>query len=115
MQLPNYEKAIIDSAKLQDYILSPTHPLGRFKARVFQQIGYTSENWKQLAEDIKYQHLSIDAEKGEETEYGEKYTIAGWIRGPNGKSMLLTSVWIILRGENVPRFITIYPEVHHEI
>ena len=32
MKLPNADKAIISSEKLRDYILSPIHPIGRFKA-----------------------------------------------------------------------------------
>jgi hypothetical protein len=35
MSLPNGERAIVEVAKLRDYCLSPTHPRGRHKARVF--------------------------------------------------------------------------------
>jgi hypothetical protein len=35
MQLPNAERAVIDIVKLTDYYLSPDHPRGRHKARVF--------------------------------------------------------------------------------
>jgi len=31
--LPNADEAVIEPAKLRDYLLSTTHPLGRFKAR----------------------------------------------------------------------------------
>ena len=33
MLLPNAQGAIIDEAKLRDYLLSEVHPVGRFKAR----------------------------------------------------------------------------------
>lgn len=36
MKLPNYEKAIVDDAKLLDYCLDPEHKIGKHKARVFQ-------------------------------------------------------------------------------
>lgn len=95
--------------KLKDYVLSNTHPIGRFKATLFQQMGYVPENWGQFAEDIRTQHLALDAELGEKTKYGQKYIITGNFKGPSGKAMKLKSIWIILAGEELPRFITIYP------
>ena len=35
MKLPHAGQAFIDLAKLRDYSLSPTHPEGKHKARVF--------------------------------------------------------------------------------
>jgi len=35
MKLPEAERAVVDIAKLRDYCLSPFHPLGRHKARIF--------------------------------------------------------------------------------
>jgi hypothetical protein len=43
MMLPNAERAIIDPAKLTDYCLSATHPVGRHKAAVFRSaLGLTA-------------------------------------------------------------------------
>lgn len=109
-KLPNYEKAFIDPIKIRDYILSTSHPIGRFKAALFQRMGYNKNNWKQLVSDIKQYHLHLEAELVEKTKYGQKYKITGLIQGPNGKRIMLKSIWIILKGENRPRFITIYPE-----
>jgi uncharacterized protein DUF6883 len=36
-RLPDYRNAIVELSKLQDYCLSPSHPRGRHKARVFQE------------------------------------------------------------------------------
>ena len=112
--IPNYERAIIEPAKLKDYVLSNTHPIGRFKASLFQQMGYTERNWEQFAEDIRRQHLALEAELGEKTKYGQKYIITGNFKGLGGKAMKLKSSWIILTGEDFPRFVTIYPEEEHE-
>jgi len=113
-RIPNYERAIIDPVKLQDYALSDTHSIGRFKAVLFQQMGYTRRNWEQFAEDIRTQHLPLDAELGEKTKYGQKYIITGDIKGPGGKVTKLKSIWIILTGEELPRFITIYSGREYE-
>lgn len=109
-RLPNYEKTFIDPNKIRDYILSTSHPVGRFKAALFERMGYTKENREQLINDIKLYHLPLDAEVLEKNQYGQKYIIKGVIKWPNGKMIMFKSIWIILEGEDIPRFITIYPE-----
>jgi len=109
LKLPNVENAVIDSEKLRDYLLSPSHPVGRFKAAFFSSLGYRQEDWKQLEADLRRQHLTKDAVLHRETSYGRKYEIHGRIRGPAGKTREVVSVWIILVDEEVPRFVTAYP------
>ena len=41
MTLPNSDRAVIEGAKLFDYLLSRAHPVGRFKARFFESLGYS--------------------------------------------------------------------------
>ena len=36
MRLPNGDKAVVDPRKLPDYCLSPAHPIGKHKARLFE-------------------------------------------------------------------------------
>ena len=40
MKLPRAEEVQIDVRKIRDYLLSKTHPVGRFKARVFGAVGF---------------------------------------------------------------------------
>jgi hypothetical protein len=35
MKLPNGDRALIEPEKVRDYLLSTTHPVGRFKAAYF--------------------------------------------------------------------------------
>jgi len=109
VRLPGADRAVIDDRKIREYFLSPTHPLGRFKAHVFARIGYGADDWKILELDLRTQHLGLDAEPLEVNEYGQEDEIRGRLRGPNGQSAEFVSVWIILRGEDVPRFVTAYP------
>ncbi len=53
MRLPNAEKAVIDAEKLRDYLLSPSHPVGRFKAVFFASLGYNQGNWQQFETDLR--------------------------------------------------------------
>jgi hypothetical protein len=109
LRLPNAESAIIDPEKLHSYLLSPVHPVGRFKAVFFRSLGYTQDDWRRLEADIRRQHLTKDAVLQKETPYGRKYELRGEIRGPTGKHRDIVSVWIVLAGEEVPRFVTAYP------
>ena len=108
MKLGNPEKAIITQAKIQDYLLSETHPIGRFKAVIFSDLGYHRAQWKKLQTDLKG-FLDLEAIEKETTEYGRKYEICGELSGPKGKSIYLVTAWIILKNEDFPRFITAYP------
>jgi hypothetical protein len=49
--LPNADQAVIDSQKLHGYLLSTSHPVGRFKARFFTALGYVGERWQEFESD----------------------------------------------------------------
>lgn len=108
MKLPNIEKAIILSEKLHGYLLSPSHPVGQFKATFFRSFGYTQSEWEKLESDMR-KLLSNDAEKKENTPYGQKFIIRGNITGPSKRTMNIITAWIILNDDNFPRFVTAYP------
>jgi hypothetical protein len=110
MKLPNAEHAVIEPAKVRDYLLSSSHPVGRFKAPFFASLGYASASWDRLDEDLRLLAASGDAEFGRDSPYGRKYEIRGNLSGPSGKSAGVLTVWIILDGEDVPRFVTALPE-----
>lgn len=109
MALKNADRAVIDPAKIRDYLLSSSHPVGRFKARFFEALGYTADQAERLEEDIRNLLLSSDPQFREKTEFGQKYEVRGVITGPQNRSTELVTVWIVLSGEEVPRFVTAYP------
>jgi hypothetical protein len=108
-KLPNAERAIIDAEKLYNYVLSATHPVGRFKAAFFRQFGYSAENWKVFERSLRDFILEEEAREIEETQYGKKYIVEGLLSSPSGRTLQITTVWVTLRDESVPRFITAYP------
>ena len=108
MILPNAKKAIIPPEKITDYLLSFSHPVGRFKAVFFNSLGYSIDNWELLSNDLR-SILQNPAKKREKSGYGQKYEINGKIVGPLKKTADLTTVWIILKDEEYPRFVTAYP------
>jgi hypothetical protein len=109
MKLPNSESAIIPPEKIRDYLLSPSHPVGRYKAAFLRSHGYGLDGWEILEKDIR-SLLPVDARLLETTEFGKKYKISGNITGPNGRMFGMTTIWIILRCEYIPRQVTAYPE-----
>ena len=111
MILPNGENAVIDPRKLRDYVLSAEHSVGRFKAAYFIKLGFTSQRWKRLDLELRRLALREPAEIGEKNEFGQKYVVRGTITSPTGKSAWIVTVWIILNGEQLPRLVTMYPEV----
>jgi hypothetical protein len=107
--LPNIDEAVIDPAKLRDYLLSTTHPLGRFKARFFGALGFSGERWQELESAIRTQHLTQDAESLPLVRSGQKFAIRAILTGPTGQSAQVVSIWFIRAGETAPRFVTAYP------
>jgi len=108
MRLPDHKTAVIESKKIQDYLLSSVHPVGKAKAAWFSILGYSSSDPDLLKHDIM-KISGLEATLFEETQYGQKYGIVGSIIGPNGKSGELMTVWIIRTDEDFPRFVTAYP------
>ena len=109
MLVPNAERAEIDPEKLRGYLLSLTHPIGRFKARFFGALGYSAERWLELEADLRLQHLTQDADTGHATAHGQSFTIRAILKGPNGESADVVSVWFIKLHGVVPHFVTAYP------
>ena len=107
--LPNAEKAVIDSAKIRDYLLSPSHPVGRFKANVFATLGYTQEDWLLLRDAILELARSGNSQEGQLSPYGRKFEVSGMLSGPSGRSASFVTVWIVRVGEEIPRFVTAIP------
>jgi hypothetical protein len=109
MKLPDAERAIVDPAKVRDYLLSPEHQVGRFKAAFFGALGYTREDWPQLHRDLLVLAASGEATVGQASDFGQKYEVRGTIEGLAGRRAEIVTVWIILSGEDAPRLVTAYP------
>jgi hypothetical protein len=107
-RLPNAHKTIIDLKKVREYLLSPSHPDGRYKAAFFRNFGYDASDNSQLRNDFQKLILSHDAIQEAASSYGKKYLVQGKITGPSGETFNISTFWIILEGEEVPRFITVY-------
>ena len=95
MRLPNADQAAIEPQKLHGYLLSPSHPVGRFKARFFTALGYAAERWQDFESDLRTQLLTQDAELSDSMPDGRLFTIRAILNGRNGQSAIVQSVWFV--------------------
>lgn len=109
MKLPAAEHAWIEPAKVRDYLLSPVHPVGRFKAAFFVRFGYTREGWRRLEADLLRLAREGEAEVGRPSAFGRMFLVRGTLGGPSGRTFKLVTVWIIRHDEAFPRLVTATP------
>jgi hypothetical protein len=109
MRLPHAEHAEVEPSKVRDYLLAPDHPDGASKARFFAALGFTRDRWPLLREALLAVARGGDAEPAGAGVYGQKYVARGIVQGPEGRAAAVVTVWIVLRGEDVPRLVTAYP------
>lgn len=101
---------MVDELKTRDYLLSSSHPVGRFKAGFFRSLGYTPDAWSLLRDDLLELARSGDADECRPSPFGTKYEVRGSLEGPNGGAAKVVTVWIVLARPSVPRLVTAYPE-----
>ena len=109
MKLPNADRAVVAPEKVRDYLLSPTHPVGRLKAAFFVVLGYSQEDWSQLQRHLLQIASEDAAVNGRFSRFGKKYEVPAMLTGPTGRSAKVLTVWIVRHGEDAPRFVTAMP------
>ncbi|HEY7336168.1 MAG TPA: hypothetical protein VH639_14860 [Bryobacteraceae bacterium] len=107
MKLPNGEDAIVDLRKLEEYCLSPHHPRGRNKARVFASAGIHLDSAEALREALLWAAKSCDAKSGGTSAYGERYVVDLDWAAP-GRVVKIRSTWIVRVDEGKPRLTSCY-------
>jgi hypothetical protein len=108
VKLPGADKVEIDERKVRAYLLSPTHPVGRFKARVFAALGFDEVSWPAFESELRRIAAVGEVAEAKDFDFGQKYTVPGELRGPVGSAQVLT-VWIQLKGQTVVRLVTVRP------
>ena len=108
MKLPNPHKAVVDIAKLRDYSLNVSHPVGGHKARVFKAALDLSVH---QAEWLRERALEIavtgEATQGATSVFGDKYVIDALV-SYKGQTALVRFSWIVEFGTDFPRLTSCY-------
>lgn len=109
MLLPNGDRAIIDPAKLRDYCLSPAHPRGKHKARLFAAaLGFTQTDWPILHAALAKAAQGNEATLTRSDEYGRVYEMTFLTTGKT-RTVTILAVWIVEPPDDLPRLVSCYP------
>ena len=109
MGITNAAQAIVDEGKVVDYLLSPVHPVGRFKCVFFERLGFSRERPTELGAALKSHAVQAETVTASVSPYGEKQVATGIFTGPSGRPSTLVTVWLTPAGESAPRLVTAYP------
>lgn len=109
-RLAGADEVIVDEEKVRDYLLSREHPVGRFKASVFESLGYQRDAWQALQRDLAVHARTGTVLGTTSSPFGDKHMVGGTLIGPNGRSGRFVSVWLVAAPGVAPRLITAYPE-----
>jgi hypothetical protein len=107
--LPNAARARVDSRKITEYPLCPTHPDGASKAGFFSKLGFHTEDWMVLAGALRSHGAAHPVVRMVESTFGTRYTVEGPLETPSGRRPSVRTVWVVDQGSDTPRLITAYP------
>jgi hypothetical protein len=111
-RLPDAHRAVVDTEKLRDYVLSPDHEHGRHKARVFlSALGIDRDTWEYLREQIVAGLVDAEVSEVRTGRYGLRYSVPVLIEGLNGQTHEVITGWIIEQEGAPPRLTTAYVNV----
>jgi hypothetical protein len=105
--LPDGDRARVDTAKLIHYCLSPSHPRGRHKARVFARLGITAQSAEWLRRALLDAAGAQPATPGPADGFGRRFVVDSQLAAPRGTARV-RSLWIVRAGESFPRFVTCF-------
>ncbi|HYV00699.1 MAG TPA: hypothetical protein VE977_17840 [Pyrinomonadaceae bacterium] len=109
MRLPNASLALVERAKITEYLLNREHPDNGGKADFFIALGFRADDWETMAAALRILAINYPVNLSVESPHGKKYIVDGAIETPVGKTPMVRTVWIIDTGETVPRLVTAYP------
>ena len=105
MRIPS--DALIPDAKLSQYLL--VFRARNDKSKFLAQAGFSLQAPEQLRAAIRYLANENEAIPARTDQYGTFYEVAGDLRGPNGISLSVVTIWLEKRVENQFQFITLKP------
>jgi len=111
VKLRNAHLAVVDRGKIVDYLLQEAHPDNGGKARFFTSLGFSRDDPERLVMALRDVAEHGEVVKSAESVHGKKYVVEGSLSRHTQESRQgrVRTVWIINRGDDVPRLVTAYP------
>lgn len=106
--LPRAEQAFVDPAKLRDYCLSPAHPRGRHKARVFRAaLGLEQVDAAWLREAILAAVQTSPAAREDADRHGERWRVDLALTRRR-RTAIVRTLWLVGVPPAPPRLVTCF-------
>jgi hypothetical protein len=99
---------VIATEKFTRYLLVPQ--ARGDKSAFLAGAGYTLENVDQLLHDLRTQILPLEAAPLESGKFGQYYEIPGTLKGPNGVTRTVRTIWITEHLSGITKFVTLIPD-----
>ena len=109
MLLPNFENAEIPEDKIVNYLLSESHPSGRYKAEFFKIFGFNKNSWHVFKKALLNHIQENNVIESSRTPFGVRYVVEGPMNAPDGRFPRIRSVWFIEYNAENPKLVTAYP------
>jgi len=108
LRLPGGESVEIDPRKLVEYALSPTHPVGKHKARLFAlKLGVGPPDTPALVDALRRAAALDGAQRTGGDLWGQRFSIT-FLFGIRGRSAMITSGWIVPADGSPTRLTSVY-------
>jgi len=102
--------AIFTEGKISEYLLKWRPDNDKSQSQFLRRAGYTQANWRNLLQDIRNQMLPLEAEFLQNTAYGLLWKIRGTLKGPNGVTIRVVTIWMDEKYTGLTKFITLFPD-----
>lgn len=107
-KLPANAELIVETAKIEEYLLNRSHPLGAAKANYFLGIGFSHKDVGVFAESLREHGRTRQIVREVHSAFGKKLLIECQLVAPSGTLRCIRSVWINEEKNNF-RLITAHP------
>jgi hypothetical protein len=112
--LPNPHLAVVDPAKVRQYLRSPIHPVGRHEVAVFEAAGYRWDDWQRLQTDL-LRTAWMRTAAPIQTPLGREYRTDAMLLPPAGRRLAVRVIWLVRAGEDFPRLVTVFSRRRHAL
>lgn len=109
-RLPQVDLAIVSERKITHFLLCDSHRVGGAKFAFFKSFGFRTDAPGILAAALLAHAGTHEVTIVHTAPHGTKYEIIGPSQAPDGRLPIVTTVWIVLAGEAVPRLVTAVPD-----
>jgi len=107
--LPAADRAVVELTKITEYLLNAGHPDNGGKARFFEACGFPASEPARLVAALKDLAAGGEVVMQVASAHGTKYVVDGYLESSGGRRPLVRAIWIVDKGQEIPRLVTAYP------